>query len=211
MCLPTVLWNGRCPLATASPTAQLASVGLSGTDLAWWIVGGVLGRLLRTGRVIGVARVGTLWFGGLDLSDAGFVLVPLIRHRPLRSAGRPGHGHRALRHRASSVLVLDNGSSHRAQASIDRLQHRWPKLRLIHLPLHVSWLNQMEISSPSCNVKSSHPTTSTPSSRRGPTARLPAVLRTDRHTVRMEVHQDDLNALLERIAADEDAALTPAG
>ena len=32
----------------------------------------------------------------------------------------------------------------------------------------------------------------------------------DRHTVRMEVHQDDLNALLERIAAHEDAALTPA-
>ena len=31
-----------------------------------------------------------------------------------------------------------------------------------------------------------------------------------RHTVRLEVHQDDLNALLERIAAHEDAALTPA-
>ena len=73
------------------------------------------------------------------------MLVPLIRHRPLRPAGRPGHDHRALRHRASSVLVLDNGSSHRGQASIDRLQHRWPKLRLIHLPVHASWLNQVEI------------------------------------------------------------------
>src|SRR5882724_8500573 len=41
--------------------------------------------------------------------------------------------------------VVDNGSSHRGQASIDRRQHRWPKLRLIHLPVHASWLNQVEI------------------------------------------------------------------
>ena len=41
--------------------------------------------------------------------------------------------------------VVDNGSSHRGQPSIDRLQHRWPTLRLIHLPVHASWLNQVEI------------------------------------------------------------------
>jgi hypothetical protein len=41
--------------------------------------------------------------------------------------------------------VVDNGSSHRGQASIDRLQGRWPRLRLIHLPVHASWLNQVEI------------------------------------------------------------------
>jgi hypothetical protein len=41
--------------------------------------------------------------------------------------------------------VVDNGSSHRGQASIDRLQDHWPKLRLIHLPVHASWLNQVEI------------------------------------------------------------------
>ena len=41
--------------------------------------------------------------------------------------------------------VVDNGSSHRGQASIDRLEGRWPKLRLIHLPVHASWLNQIEI------------------------------------------------------------------
>ena len=28
---------------------------------------------------------------------------------------------------------------------IDRLQARWPNLRLIHLPVHASWLNQVEI------------------------------------------------------------------
>lgn len=41
--------------------------------------------------------------------------------------------------------VVDTGSSHRGQASIDRLEHRWPTLRLIHLPVHASWLNQVEI------------------------------------------------------------------
>ena len=41
--------------------------------------------------------------------------------------------------------VVDNGSSHRGQASADRFQTRWPTLRLIHLPVHASWLNQVEI------------------------------------------------------------------
>jgi hypothetical protein len=41
--------------------------------------------------------------------------------------------------------VVDNGSSHRGQASIDRLEGAWPNLRLIHLPTHASWLNQIEI------------------------------------------------------------------
>jgi hypothetical protein len=41
--------------------------------------------------------------------------------------------------------IVDNGSSHRGQPSVDRLQSRWPTLRLIHLPTHASWLNQVEI------------------------------------------------------------------
>jgi transposase len=41
--------------------------------------------------------------------------------------------------------IVDNGSSHRGQASVDRLQGAWPNLRLVHLPVHASWLNQIEI------------------------------------------------------------------
>jgi hypothetical protein len=41
--------------------------------------------------------------------------------------------------------VVDNGSSHRGQASVDRLQGRWDNLILVHLPVHASWLNQVEI------------------------------------------------------------------
>src|SRR5918992_5263141 len=41
--------------------------------------------------------------------------------------------------------IVDNGSSHRGQKSIERLQRRWPNLILVHTPLHASWLNQIEI------------------------------------------------------------------
>ena len=42
-------------------------------------------------------------------------------------------------------IIVDNGSSHRGQASIDRTRNAWPTARLIHLPVHASWLNQIEI------------------------------------------------------------------
>jgi hypothetical protein len=41
--------------------------------------------------------------------------------------------------------IVDNGSSHRGQRSVKRLQGAWPNLCLIHLPTHASWLNQIEI------------------------------------------------------------------
>jgi transposase len=41
--------------------------------------------------------------------------------------------------------VVDNGSSHRGKASADRLEGEWANLRLVHLPVHASWLNQIEI------------------------------------------------------------------
>jgi hypothetical protein len=41
--------------------------------------------------------------------------------------------------------IVHNGSSHRGQSSVERLERRWPSLRLIHLPIHASWLNQVEI------------------------------------------------------------------
>jgi hypothetical protein len=42
--------------------------------------------------------------------------------------------------------IVDNGSSHRGQASVRRLQGSWPNLFLVHTPVHASWLNQVEIS-----------------------------------------------------------------
>ncbi len=41
--------------------------------------------------------------------------------------------------------IVDNGSSHRGKASIDRLQTTYNNLVVVHLPVHASWLNQVEI------------------------------------------------------------------
>ncbi|MGH3238572.1 MAG: IS630 family transposase [Streptosporangiaceae bacterium] len=41
--------------------------------------------------------------------------------------------------------VVDNGSSHRGKKSVDRLAARWPNLVLVHVPVHASWLNQVEV------------------------------------------------------------------
>ena len=41
--------------------------------------------------------------------------------------------------------IVDDGSSHRGQKSVERLQQAWPNLVLVHLPFYASWLNQIEI------------------------------------------------------------------
>jgi DDE superfamily endonuclease len=41
--------------------------------------------------------------------------------------------------------VVDNGSSHAGRTSIERLEGAYRNLRLIHLPIHASWLNQVEL------------------------------------------------------------------
>jgi DDE superfamily endonuclease len=49
-------------------------------------------------------------------------------------------------HQARRVFwIVDNGSSHRGQAAIQRLQEKYPRLVLVHGPVHASWLNQIEI------------------------------------------------------------------
>jgi hypothetical protein len=41
--------------------------------------------------------------------------------------------------------IVDNGSSHRGAASVRRLRARYANFTLLHLPVHASWLNQVEI------------------------------------------------------------------
>jgi len=45
--------------------------------------------------------------------------------------------------------IVDNGSSHRGQAAVKRLEGTYHNLRLIHLPVHASWLNQVSVNRPS--------------------------------------------------------------
>lgn len=48
--------------------------------------------------------------------------------------------------RAKRVFwIIDNGSSHRGAKSVERLTGKWKNLVPVHLPVHASWLNQIEI------------------------------------------------------------------
>ncbi len=42
-------------------------------------------------------------------------------------------------------FIVDNGSSHRGQASVERMRRRDMRIILVHTPIHASWLNQVEI------------------------------------------------------------------
>jgi hypothetical protein len=41
--------------------------------------------------------------------------------------------------------VVDNGSSHRGEAAVQRMRKAYPNAILVHTPVHASWLNQVEV------------------------------------------------------------------
>jgi hypothetical protein len=74
--------------------------------------------------------------------------------RVVNGASVDGHGHRRIRAHARGrrparrrrvFWVVDNGSSHAGRASIQRMSTAWPTATLVHLPVHASRLNQIEI------------------------------------------------------------------
>jgi hypothetical protein len=42
-------------------------------------------------------------------------------------------------------FIVDNGSSHRGKASIERMRQHDKRIILMHTPIYASWLNQVEI------------------------------------------------------------------
>jgi len=81
---------------------------------------------VRRGRVIGRSERK----GGIEPFDR--LVWQVMTKEPYASARRV-------------FWVVDNGSDHRGKASIRRLESRWRNLTLVHLPVHASWLNQVEI------------------------------------------------------------------
>jgi hypothetical protein len=75
-------------------------------------------------------------FGGCERKSgiAAFerLVADVMSREPYRSARRV-------------FWIVDNGSSHRGAPSIERMCRKWPNTELVHLPVHASWLNQMEI------------------------------------------------------------------
>jgi transposase len=41
--------------------------------------------------------------------------------------------------------IVDNGSSHAGDRAVQRMSAAFPNARLVHLPVHASWLNQIEV------------------------------------------------------------------
>ncbi len=44
--------------------------------------------------------------------------------------------------------IVDNGSSHRGQAAVERLAAQFPNAIMVHTPVHASWLNQISVNRP---------------------------------------------------------------
>lgn len=72
-------------------------------------------------------------------------LAPKTGIAPFDSLVGEVMGEEPYRSARASSWIVDNGSSHRGAAAIKRLQSAHPNLMLVHLPIHASWLNQVEI------------------------------------------------------------------
>ena len=92
--------------------------------------GGALAYLaawdVRRARVFGRCEATT------GIEPFGRLVAQVMGQEPYRSARRV-------------FWIVDNGSSHRGTTSVLRLQTAWRNLVLVHLPVHASWLNQVEI------------------------------------------------------------------
>ena len=110
------------------------------------------GRAARPGRARQVEfeyrRGGTLaYFAAYDVHHARVIgqIAPKTGIEPFTDlvahvmSGEPYASARRV------FWIVDNGSSHAGQASIDRMSTAWPTATLVHLPIHASWLNQVEI------------------------------------------------------------------
>jgi hypothetical protein len=53
--------------------------------------------------------------------------------------------HKVYEEATRLFFIVDNGSSHRGQASVQRMRLRDKRIMLVHTPIHASWLNQVEI------------------------------------------------------------------
>ena len=84
--------------------------------------------------------------------------------------------------------VVDNGSSHRGQPPATELIRALAERRLVQLPVHASWLNQVEIYFSVIQRKVLTPNDFADLAESSPPGRLRAPLRAGRRALRVEVH-----------------------
>ena len=110
------------------------------------------GRAARPGRARRVEfeyrRGGTLaYFAAYDVHHARVLgqIAPKTGIAPFSDLVAHVMTHEPYASARRVFWIVDNGSSHAGQASIDRMSAAWPTATLVHLPIHASWLNQVEI------------------------------------------------------------------
>ena len=81
---------------------------------------------VQQGMVMGLCEAKT------GIEPFGRLVERVMRRPEYASAGRV-------------FWVVDNGSSHRGEASVRRMSRAHPNAILVHLPVHASWLNQVEV------------------------------------------------------------------
>jgi transposase len=103
----------------------------------------------RTRRVeFEYRRGGTLaYFAAYDVHRAGVIgtIAPKTGIEPFAELVQKVMSTEPYASATRVFWVVDNGSSHNGQRSIERMNQAWPTARLVHLPVHASWLNQIEI------------------------------------------------------------------
>jgi transposase len=103
----------------------------------------------RTRRVeFEYTRGGTLaYFGAYDVHRAQLIghVAPRTGIVPFAALVEKVMSRQPYACAARVFWIVDNGSSHNGARSIERMRAAWPTACLVHLPVHASWLNQIEI------------------------------------------------------------------
>jgi transposase len=93
-------------------------------------------------------RRGTLaYFGAYDVHHARLIgtIAPTTGITPFAELVRRVMTTEPYASARRVFWVVDNGSSHNGRRSVMRMTEAWPTATLVHLPVHASWLNQIEI------------------------------------------------------------------
>jgi transposase len=93
-------------------------------------------------------RHGTLaYFGAYDVHRAALIgrVEPSTGIAPFGELVRQVMTQEPYASAKRVFWVVDNGSSHAGRTSIARMHTSWPTATLVHLPVHASWLNQIEV------------------------------------------------------------------
>ncbi|MGH6943449.1 MAG: IS630 family transposase, partial [Geminicoccaceae bacterium] len=140
------IWEG-VPLGddeyviSADEKSQLQALSRAHPEL-----GAARGRIRRV--EFEYERHGTLaYFGAYDVHRAHLMgsIAPTTGILPFSALVRRVMTAEPYASARRVFFVVDNGSSHAGAASIRRMAEAWPTVRLVHLPVHASWLNQIEI------------------------------------------------------------------